>query len=32
MRLLRETPGLFEALKGEMTPKFLATRNSEGAV
>ena len=30
MRLLRETPGLFEALKGEMTPKFLATRNSEG--
>jgi len=30
MRLLRETPGLLEALKGEMTPKFLATRNSKG--
>jgi len=30
MRLLQETPGLLEALKGEMTPKFLATRNAEG--
>ena len=30
MHLLRETPGLFEALKEEMTPKFLATRNGEG--
>jgi hypothetical protein len=29
--LLEQTPGLIEALKGEMTPKFLATRNSEGA-
>jgi len=28
-RLLQETPGLLEALKGEMTPKFLATRNTE---
>jgi hypothetical protein len=27
--LLQETPGLLEALKGEMTPKFLATRNTE---
>ena len=30
MPLLHRTPGLFEALKGEMTPKFLATRNTEG--
>ena len=30
MHLLQETPGLLEALKGEMTPKFLATRNTEG--
>jgi hypothetical protein len=30
MSLLEQTPGLVEALKGEMTPKFLATRNSEG--
>lgn len=28
--LLGETHGLLEALKGEMTPKFLATRNTEG--
>jgi hypothetical protein len=31
MHLLQETPGLLEALKGEMTPKFLATRSTEGA-
>ena len=30
MPILEQTPGLIEALKGEMTPKFLATRNSEG--
>ena len=30
MHLLKETPGLLEALKGEMTPKFLATRSTEG--
>ena len=30
MHLLQETPGLLDALKGEMTPKFLATRNTEG--
>jgi hypothetical protein len=30
MRMLEQTPGLIGALKGEMTPKFLATRNSEG--
>ena len=30
MHLLQESPGLLEALKGEMTPKFLATRNAEG--
>jgi hypothetical protein len=30
MSLLEQTPGLLDALKGEMTPKFLATRNSEG--
>jgi hypothetical protein len=28
--LLEHEPGLLEALKGEMTPKFLATRNTEG--
>ena len=30
MSILEQTPSLVEALKGEMTPKFLATRNSEG--
>jgi hypothetical protein len=30
MPMLKQTPGLPEALKGEMTPKFLATRNAEG--
>jgi len=30
MPLLQETLGLLEALKGEMTPKFLATRSTEG--
>jgi hypothetical protein len=30
MFILQHAPGLIEALKGEMTPKFLATRNSEG--
>ena len=30
MRMLEQTPGLLDALKGEMTPKFLATRNLEG--
>jgi hypothetical protein len=30
MSILEQAPGLIEALKGEMTPKFLATRNSEG--
>jgi hypothetical protein len=30
MHLLQEAPGLLEALKGEMTPKFLATRDPEG--
>jgi hypothetical protein len=29
MRLLQEMPGLLEALMGEMTPKFLATRSAE---
>jgi len=28
--ILKEAPGLIEALMGEMTPKFLATRSSEG--
>jgi len=28
--MLEQTPGLLDALKGEMTPKFLATRNSDG--
>jgi len=30
MAVLERVPGLLEALKGEMTPKFLATRSSEG--
>lgn len=30
MCLLEKTPGLIEALRGEMTPKFLATRSPEG--
>ena len=30
MSLLENRPGLLEALHGEMTPKFLATRSSEG--
>jgi flavin reductase (DIM6/NTAB) family NADH-FMN oxidoreductase RutF len=30
MPMLKQTPELLEALKGEMTPKFLATRNAEG--
>ena len=30
MPLLEETPGLLEALRGEMVPKFLATRNPGG--
>ena len=30
MSLLKNAPGLLDALRGEMTPKFLATRNSEG--
>jgi hypothetical protein len=30
MSLLENTPGLLEALRGEMTPKFLASRNPEG--
>jgi hypothetical protein len=30
MAILEQAPGLIEALKGEMTPKFLATRNFEG--
>ena len=30
MTILEEAPGLIDALKGEMTPKFLATRNSQG--
>jgi hypothetical protein len=31
MSVLEQSPGLVDALKGERTPKFLATRNSEGA-
>jgi hypothetical protein len=31
MSILEHAPGLIEALKGEMTPKFLGTRNPEGA-
>jgi hypothetical protein len=30
MSLLSETPGLLDALRGEMTPKFLATRSADG--
>lgn len=30
MGILDSVPGLLEALRGEMTPKFLATRNSAG--
>jgi hypothetical protein len=30
MHLLQEAPGLLTALKGEVTPKFLATRNAQG--
>jgi hypothetical protein len=30
MSILEKTPGLLDALKGEMTPKFLATRSSDG--
>jgi hypothetical protein len=30
MSLLSETPELLEALRGEMTPKFLATRSADG--
>ena len=30
MSLLKNTPGLLEALRGEMTPKFLTTRSLEG--
>jgi hypothetical protein len=31
MSILENEPGLLEALRGEMTPKFLATRSAEGA-
>jgi hypothetical protein len=30
MAVLERVPGLLEALKGAMTPKFLATRSSDG--
>ncbi len=30
MSVLEQTPGLLEAVRGEMTPKFLATRSSSG--
>ena len=30
MPLLKQTPGLLDALRGEMTPKFLATRSPDG--
>ncbi len=30
MSILEQTPGLLEALRGAMTPKFVATRNSLG--
>jgi hypothetical protein len=30
MSLLEQIPGLLDALRGEMTPKFLATRSPEG--
>jgi hypothetical protein len=31
MSILEQTPGLLDALRGEMTPKFLATRSALGA-
>ncbi len=31
MAILEQYPGLLEALRGEMTPKFLATRSASGA-
>jgi len=31
MSVLNDTPGLLDALRGEMTPKFLATRSADGA-
>jgi len=31
MAMLEQHPGLLDALRGEMTPKFLATRNAAGA-
>jgi hypothetical protein len=30
MRMLEQTPGVLDALKGEMAPKFLATRDPDG--
>ncbi len=30
MSILEQSPGLLEALRGEMTPKFLATRSAQG--
>jgi len=30
MSILEQTPGLLDALRGEMTPKFLATRSAQG--
>src|SRR5512136_1053893 len=30
MSILEQTPDLLDALRGEMTPKFLATRNADG--
>ncbi len=30
MSILEQTPGLLDALRGEMTPKFLATRSASG--
>ena len=30
MTIVENTPGLLDALRGEMTPKFLATRDAEG--
>ena len=30
MAILEQEPGLLEALLGEMTPKFLATRSPDG--
>jgi hypothetical protein len=31
MTILEQTPGLLEALRGEMTPKFMATRSASGS-